>query len=115
MLNLFRGLVVQEEIRRGRSRCDGIDRNVAAAHFLGKDVGQGFNPRLGRRVYGVAGQSERLDAAREVDDSSTPAQFLGSHAHRIESTLEIDRHQTIEEAVVRVASMVRPGWMIPAL
>src|SRR5580693_1738346 len=36
MLNLFRGLVVQEEISRGRSGCDGIDRNVAAAQFLGK-------------------------------------------------------------------------------
>jgi len=54
VIDLLLGLAGQKEVRRGRSRCDGIDGDVASPKFLGEDEGQRLDRRFRGSVYRVA-------------------------------------------------------------
>ncbi len=81
-----------------RTGSDGVDRDRAAAHFLGHDAGQRFDGGLGGSVDAIGLKLEPDDAGREVDDPAAVTQTLAGFAQRVERTLQIDGDVPVEMA-----------------
>src|SRR5205814_1419158 len=74
--DLFRRLAVQKQISRGGPGSYGVDRDAAAAKFLGEDVRHGLDGGLGRSINGVTGQREADHARGKIHDASAVAESL---------------------------------------
>ena len=106
-------LAVEEQLGCRRPRCDGVDRDVAAAQLFGEDVGHRLDAGLGRGVDAVGRLEQADDAGRHVDDAAAFAQPLRRFTQGVEGALQVDRDWRSNSA--SSLSAIVASRMMPAL
>jgi hypothetical protein len=102
-INEFLRFANEEQLGRGGTGGDRVDREVAAPHLLGQHGRLGLHRRLGRGIGAVGRLQEGRHAEGEVHDPSAVAQAACRLPHGVEAALEVDCDRPVKQSVVALS------------
>ena len=95
--DLFVAFAAKEEFRPDGSGGDGVDRDLAAAQFIGQHVDQTLYTGLRCNVRSVVGERLGQDAARESDDSAAFGDVLRGLREHEKGASQIRGNDAVED------------------